>query len=164
MKIKHLYIWLIAIVCIMIILYGIKQISDIKHRAICHGHLKGLYTALKVYHTDYHQLPGYESWYDKLISECDFLPEAFGCPADKSEKGMGNYIINKGFDPYWKSSRDVVLVFEGAQGWNQVGDKQHIRFHHFNGCNVLFSDGHVEYIKRKDIDKLKWRNETEPDT
>lgn len=120
--------------------------------------MKGVYSALQVYYADYKRLPEYNEWYDLLINEADFLPEAFKCPSKKpSGDRIGNYILNKNFDPSWNSDANIVLVFEGESGWNQVGDITQIKPRHFDGCNILFSSGHVKYVKRTDFDKLKWK-------
>ena len=49
------------------------------------------------------------------------------------------------------------LVREGA--WNQVGDQSILTAsHHLGyGCNILFADGHVDFVKKKDFDKLRWK-------
>lgn len=43
--------------------------------------------------------------------------------------------------------------------WNQVGDISIISFDHHAGlgCNILFADGHVEFVRKKDIPKLRWK-------
>jgi peroxiredoxin Q/BCP len=42
--------------------------------------------------------------------------------------------------------------------WNQHGGPELLSFKHRKGtgCNVLFSDMHVEFVKAEDIDKLRW--------
>ena len=49
------------------------------------------------------------------------------------------------------------LVREGA--WNQIGgiDTVACSYHAGLGCNILFADGHVEFIKKKDIPELRWK-------
>lgn len=45
--------------------------------------------------------------------------------------------------------------------WNQVGGPEILTTENHNGkgCNVLFNDGRVEFIKTKHLDKLKWEAE-----
>ncbi len=42
--------------------------------------------------------------------------------------------------------------------WNQVGGPEDVTFdnHEGFGCNVLFCDGHVDFVKAEDIGKLRW--------
>ena len=42
--------------------------------------------------------------------------------------------------------------------WNQVGGPEDLTIdnHEGRGCNVLFGDGHVEFVKAEDIGKLRW--------
>jgi prepilin-type processing-associated H-X9-DG protein len=45
--------------------------------------------------------------------------------------------------------------------WNQVGGVEIVSCSHHAGlgCNVLFADGHVEFVRKKDIPKLRWKPE-----
>ena len=45
--------------------------------------------------------------------------------------------------------------------WNQVGGPEDLTVdnHDGKGCNVLFGDGHVDWIKAEDIGKLRWTAE-----
>ena len=56
------------------------------------------------------------------------------------------------------SSDDMVLLFETEDGWNQFGGPELLTFenHGSKGCNVLFNDGHKEFIKPSQVSKLKW--------
>jgi len=55
---------------------------------------------------------------------------------------------------------DLVLLFESAPGWNQVGGVDDVvtdRHGENNpGANIAFADGHVEFIKSEDIPNLRW--------
>ena len=54
---------------------------------------------------------------------------------------------------------DLVLCFEVESGWNQVGGPQMLTTdrHEGRGCNVLFLDTRVEFIKTEDLGRLKWK-------
>jgi prepilin-type processing-associated H-X9-DG protein len=43
--------------------------------------------------------------------------------------------------------------------WNQVGDISLVSCEHHAGlgCNILFADGHVEFVRKKDIPNLRWK-------
>ncbi len=72
-----------------------------------------------------------------------------------------HYAINPNAKP--SSPGDMVLLFETKRGWNQFGgpeilsDENHLDKDR-KGCNVLFNDGNVKFIKPKNLKKLKWKN------
>ncbi|MHC4858232.1 MAG: H-X9-DG-CTERM domain-containing protein [Planctomycetota bacterium] len=53
---------------------------------------------------------------------------------------------------------DLVLLFESAPGWNQVGGADDVVTdrHGKPGANIAFADGHVEFVKAEDIPILRW--------
>lgn len=41
--------------------------------------------------------------------------------------------------------------------WNQVGGPELLAYErHESGCNILFADGHAEFVKRADLPALRW--------
>lgn len=60
------------------------------------------------------------------------------------------------------SPPDMVLLFETSHGWNQYGGpelasvKNHLQSLGYQGCNVLFNDGSVRFIRPKNLKKLKF--------
>ena len=72
------------------------------------------------------------------------------------------YAVNPNAKP--NSSPDMVLLFETSHGWNQYGRselvsvKNHLQYLRDEGCNVLFNDGSVKFVKPKNLKKLKWKN------
>lgn len=61
------------------------------------------------------------------------------------------------------ASEDNLYIFEEKEvregAWNQVGGVDIVTYSHHTGlgCNILFADGHVEFVKKKDISKLRWK-------
>ena len=53
---------------------------------------------------------------------------------------------------------DLVLLFESAPGWNQVGGTDDVVTdrHSRPGANIAFADGHVEFVEAEDIPNLRW--------
>lgn len=105
-------------------------------------------------------LPPSEKWCD-LMGGCGCQ---FRCPGMKKEKGRGltPYVLNQyavGLDRDMPGN--MVLVFEGPPGWNQVGGPELLSAdnHRGKGANILFADGHVEFVKKKDFAKLRWQAE-----
>jgi hypothetical protein len=55
------------------------------------------------------------------------------------------------------SAPDVVLLFESNCGWNQAGGPELlITGRHEGGCNILFVNGDIEFVKTEEIPGLKW--------
>jgi prepilin-type processing-associated H-X9-DG protein len=54
---------------------------------------------------------------------------------------------------------NVVLLFETHPGWNQVGGSEILTTenHRGDGCNVLFVDSHVEFVKTQALSRLRWK-------
>jgi prepilin-type processing-associated H-X9-DG protein len=53
---------------------------------------------------------------------------------------------------------DIVLLFETKGGWNQFGGPEILTFenHKGKGCNVLFNDGSVRFVKPQEVGELNW--------
>lgn len=61
-----------------------------------------------------------------------------------------------------KENKDFVY----KDRWNQVGGPEILTAdnHKGVGANILFNDGHVEFVKKKDFGKLNWGVPQEPNT
>lgn len=104
------------------------------------------------------------------IDEANFAPEAVFHYEYNDIEGQHLYVysvqwchyaINTNAKP--NSPGDMVLLFETRRGWNQFGgpeilsDENHLDEDR-KGCNVLFNDGNVKFIKPKNLKKLKFKN------
>ncbi|NLH16229.1 MAG: hypothetical protein GX455_06600 [Phycisphaerae bacterium] len=147
----------IGVIVLVLLAWLILETKRIHDRALCNGQLKAIETALRVYFEEYDRLPEYDQWYDQLIKVTDNVPEAFLCPAGNHSDKKGHYVLNQNFPIRWDGPIDMVLVFEGDEGWNQFGDETKWKSRHRNGANVLFSDGEVYFVKTEDAKKLRWK-------
>jgi len=72
-----------------------------------------------------------------------------------------HYGLNPNTEP--NSAHDMVLLFETECGWNQFGGpelvsvKNHLEIYRKEGCNILFNDGTVKFIKTERIKNLRWK-------
>ncbi|MCH8119080.1 MAG: hypothetical protein IIC00_05055 [Planctomycetes bacterium] len=129
---------------------------------VCGENMSGICKAMLIYANDNDDmLPTPSKWCDLLIEHCDVSENTFRCKG--ALEGPCNYAMNKNvenLDPLTLPP-DMVLLFETHPGWNQSGGPEILTTdnHQGDGCNVLFIDSHVEFVKTKDLDDLKWKPE-----
>jgi hypothetical protein len=121
-----------------------------------HNFLEGIVSSAGKY-------PSPENWCDVLYVEIGdaikrgyelSLPGAFICKAAAS--AGCHYAMNPYCEP--NSPNDTVLLFETEAGWNQHGGAELMSFDHHEprGCNVLFNDGIVRFIRPDEAANLNW--------
>jgi len=155
-------VWLLLFPMLMAILMpALAQTRAMAQRIVCESHLNGLGKALQIYATDYNgKYPTPEKWCDLLIDYSDASKKMFECPAS-GEKGQCNYAMNKNIEKFKNSSEvpgNMVLLFETYPGFNQTGGPELLnpKNHQGRGCNILFNDGHVEFVETEDLVRLQW--------
>ncbi|MDH4239252.1 MAG: hypothetical protein OEW48_06790 [Phycisphaerae bacterium] len=125
------------------------------YRILCAANLRELGIAIHFYANDNNQnYPSVNNWCELLI-ESNYIPEkALVCRS--GEEARCHYAINLNIKP--NSPYDVVLLFETKGGWNQFGGPEILTFenHKGKGCNVLFNDGSVRFVKPQEVGELKW--------
>ncbi len=130
------------------------------NRIPCEENLKSLWRELSGYALDHRgAYPEPNKW-------CDLIPEKtyyskrdlLKCPSDKV--GPGSYAMNPNCRLIYMPG-DIVLAFESKPGWNQNGGPELMKLdnHVVKGCNVLFKDGHVEFVEPRDFNSLKWKKQ-----
>jgi prepilin-type processing-associated H-X9-DG protein len=137
------------------------QLSPPKE-SICGTRLKKLSHYCVVYEYNKGSLPHLSDWCDLLgpYVEPDIpaiLNPVYQCPVD--EIGPCSYVMNENIpDGSGGLPADLVLLFESAPGWNQVGGADDVVTdrHGKPGANIAFADGHVEFVKAEDIPILRW--------
>ena len=138
---------------------ALARTRQIAFRVVCGTNMSGLGRAMLIYANDYDdEFPTSSKWCDLLIEHAEVTPAMFRCKG--ALEGPCNYAMNKNV---WNFSKrdtppDMVVLFETHPGWNQVGGPEMLTTdnHQGEGCNVLFADNSVRFIKTRDIDKLKW--------
>ena len=150
----------VAALLMGILMPALARTRQIAFRMVCGQNMSGLGRAMLIYANDYDdEFPTQTKWCDLLIKYAEVPPEGFRCEA-APQQGQSNYAMNKNLENVDRRSAppDMVLVFESSPGWNQSGGPELLTTdnHRGDGCNVLFVDGHIESIKKQNLDELKW--------
>ena len=151
-----------CIITILILYYALHEPDHYRdgitfNRTICGIHISSLGQTLMIYANDHNDLyPDANKWCDILMKVEDFSEKVLKCPDDKV--GPCSFAMN----PNCKSalaSSDFVLLFETKPGWNQHGGPELLNpnNHFMKGCNILFNDGHVQFVEPQDFNNLKWK-------
>lgn len=141
-----------------IIMPGLASVRHFAFKTVCNANMRGLGKALLIYADDNDEkFPTPSQWCDLLVEHCEVTEKSFRCPG--APEGRCHYAMNKNIEEFGKDAPpDMVLLFETHPGWNQAGGPEILTTdnHDGKGCNVLFADNHVEFIKTKDLKNLKW--------
>ena len=128
------------------------------YRMICATNLSGLWYEMLIYAYDFDdQYPTADKWCDLLIEYTDVTEKQFRCPGNREERC--SYAINPNASAV--THPDMVVLFETKDGWNQFGGPELLTTenHKGEGCNILFNDGHIEFVKPEQLGELKWKAE-----
>ena len=140
---------------------------DTSQRVPCMANLRDLGLALVLYANEYgDRYPPAGQWCDLLASQyvretgesAQKFKRVRRCP--KVSKNGWGYALNPLAHP--TGDPNTILAFESDAGWNGVGGPELLVTgrHRGEGCNVLFVDGHVEFVKAERLATLKWQDET----
>ena len=138
--------------------YMLKVQLPRARRLVCGTNMSGLAKAMLIYSNDYDdKFPNSSKWCDLLIEHAEVTERSFICRG--ASEGPCNYAMNKNVEKLGiRSPPDMVVLFETHPGLNQSGGPEILTTdnHQGKGCNVLFADSHVEFVKTEDLDDLKW--------
>ena len=141
-----------------IMMPALARVPQLAFRTTCRTNLVELGKAMHVYAGDYDgQFPTPPKWCDLLSEYSGVSRASFRCRG--AAEGPCNYAMNKDVEAMGTSAPpDMVLLFETAPGWNQFGGPEIFTTenHQGEGCNVLFVDGHVQFVKPVDFQRLRW--------
>jgi len=136
-------------------LFRVRQVS---FRMVCANNMSGLGKAMLIYANDYgDKFPTSSKWCDLLIEHNEVNRTAFRCLG--APEGPCNYAMNINVEELGtKALPDMVLLFETHPGWNQSGGFEILTTdsHQREGCNVLFVDGHVAFVRTAGLKHLRW--------
>ncbi len=160
---RHSKLWLlllagatIIIFIFVLILPGINCEPVSAKKVLCMSNLKNLHLACLMYQEDTHQWPTKTNWCDALKPYYKD-DEIVRCPADKT--GPCSYAMNENIPADANElPPDLVVLFESAPGWNSIGSADDVVTDRHNrpGANIVFADGHVEFVDPEDIPNLQW--------
>jgi len=128
---------------------------DRPRQVLCRANLLQLGVAIQIYSDDYSgKYPTADKWCDLLLQCTDVTEKIFVCKS--AGEGRCHYAINPNAE--LSSPADMVLLFETKGGWNQFGGPELLTLenHKGKGCNILFNDGHVEFVKPEKLRGLRW--------
>ena len=144
-----------------IMMPALFKVRTLAFQIVCNQNLTSLGNAMTIYADDNDKTyPTPEKWCDLLIQYADCNEKMLRCKGDTqgpSSYAMNHNVAELGAD----APPDMVLLFESKPGWNQLGGPELLTLenHHDHpgeGCNILFCDGHVEFVRAEDIDELRW--------
>lgn len=134
------------------------KMREASNQLNCSADLRDLGIAMRLYTSENdNKYPTLDKWCDLLEKGNYVLRGQLRCPG--AEKGPCSYAINPNCE--LNSPNDIVLLFETKGGWNQFGGPELLTFenHGGKGCNMLFNDGHVEFVKPEKTEKLRWKDQ-----
>lgn len=151
-----------------IMLPALNSVRIAAQKVVCANNMTALGKAMYVYAGDCDgKFPTSSEWCDLLIEYADVDEHMFRCPGTLSgidtSPRICSYAMNENVEDV-DAPGDMVLLFETDAGWNQSGGREMLITtdrHRNGGCNILFVDGNVEFIKTADLEELKWTAEPE---
>ena len=152
-------LWLLSTPLLLgILMPALARTRQLAFRMTCGTNLSGLGKAMVIYMGDNdEQFPTPSAWCDLLIEHAGVTPQSFICKG--GDEGPCHYAMNKNVIGLGMSAPpDMVLLFETYPGWNQVGGPEMLTTenHQGDGCNILFADGHVRFVRARELDTLRW--------
>ena len=139
---------------------GVRQTA---FRMVCATNMSALGQSMLIYAGDNNNMfPTPSNWCDLLVEYQSVSKQTFACPAaliKYRSVDQCNYAMNINVENLGRNAPpSMVILFESSPGWNQAGGPEILTTdnHQGEGCNVLFVDGHVEFIKAEYLSNLNW--------
>ena len=152
---------MIPIMMMAILMPALGKAREQARRVVCGTNMSSLGKAMLIYANDYEdKFPTPSKWCDLLIEHAEVSQQTLRCKG--AAEGPCNYAMNKNVEELGANAPpDMVLLFETSPGWNQSGGPEILTTENHNGegCNILFNDLHVAFIKTEGLNDLKWTAE-----
>lgn len=153
-----------AVCCLVLIVFLVNLIFYVnraKRRMICESRLTYLGEAIRMYSNEFDgKYPSADKWCD-LLHNRQTRSYSFQCPSAEyaGRWSQSHYAMNPHCEP--NSLADTVLLFETNGGWNQFGGPEILTTENHNGkgCNILFNDGSVKFVRTDQLGESKWKAE-----
>jgi type IV pilus assembly protein PilA len=148
----------IIAILMAILMPALNKTRCVAYRLVCGTNMASLGKATMAYVDEYRSYPDASKWCDLLVKKENVDPSQFQCKGSPND-GRSNYAMNRNVEELGANApADMVLIFETEAGWNQNGGPELLTLenHEGNGCNVVFADGHVEFVLKNDLPDLKW--------
>lgn len=100
------------------------------------------------------QFPAAEKWCDTMLEKED---DNYSFKRYEDNKENFQYTLNKNIFGYNEIPDNMVVLFSGVSGWNQVGGKELVQSH--NRLRVFFGNGDVRTFRKNQIPFLRWNFE-----
>lgn len=128
-KRRRVYIVVVVMIAGLVAAYPVwKRARELNARVICAGNLKGLATCIKIYCRDAEDNRTASATDAFACSRAECGERILRCP-----QGHGEYVLSRRF----LSSRDVdprtIVAYEPLEN-------------HIAGANVVYGDGHAEFV------------------
>ncbi len=147
-----------------ILMPALARVKALAHKTMCSTNLSIISNAMMDYTANHNDMypPAY-NWCDVLIKDCNVSPKQFCCPASNAAEGQSSYAININVAGKKVSEvpPDTVLLFETTPAANPAGGPEILSTdnHWDDGCNILFADCHVKFVKPPELSNLRWTAE-----
>jgi hypothetical protein len=154
----------LLIMMLAILMPALAKVRVLAQTTMCATNLSSLGKAMMIYTNDHNDTyPPADNWCDMLVKDYNVSPRQFCCPGSVAIKGESSYAINVNVAGKKVSevSPDTVLLFETTPGVNPAGGPEILSTdnHQRDGCNVLFTDYHVKFVKTPELSALRWTSE-----
>lgn len=142
----------------------VGKMSTKAYTVQCMANVHAIGSAMHLYAEENEgRYPDADKWCD-LLKKYLLEPERqFVCKISNTKTGQCSYALNRNIVGMKTSGipPNVVLLFESVPGWNQVGGPEILTTenHKGEGCNILFNNGRVEFVKPERLGELKWEVE-----
>ncbi len=158
------YVVLISVLGIFlaILFPALGQARQSAQKVMCMSNLKTIGVAMITYTSENNDTyPPAENWCDLL--KVKVKPENLICPSFHKIEGQTSYALNINVAGRKTSEvpHDTVILFETTPAANPAGGPEILCLdnHIKKGCNILFADGHVEFIQADKLPSLRWKPE-----